>query len=194
MGRQILPLKEEYFDWLVNNILGPKVFKKYTTLCKELHRKKFRWFVHNDDNRCSDGLRLRDYFMEALRLDESHLEVKAFLRADCSVLEVMIALSQRANDITYDLNETQKNKTALFFLILLKNLRLDRFVDDMSRDGRFAPVAEAEIDDILEVMMDRTYGVDGDGGMFPLKKRHREDQSKVEIWYQMMHWLDENYS
>lgn len=193
MGRQIIPLKEEYFDWLVNNLLGKSIFSRYTKLCKELHSKKFRWFVHNDDNRCEDGLNLRDIFIEKKNLDESHLEVKYFLKGDCTVLEMMVALAQRMNNLMYDINDTQNDKTPKFFHEILVNLNLNRFVDGYNLGRDFDPVSEAQINEVLEIMMDRTYGVDGLGGMFPLKKHHREDQSKVEIYYQMMYWLDENY-
>lgn len=197
MGRTTL--NDEYFSWLYKLIARHP--RSYIKLCKELHKKKFRWFVHNDDNRCSDGLELRDKFIEDQRLDETHLEVIYFLKADCTVFEMLIALAQRMNDLMFDLSDTQRNKTARFFHEMVDNLGLARFTDNYSKfDGRtypigreFDPVTEAEINEILEILMDRTYGVDGRGGLFPLKKRHREDQSRVEIWYQMMTWLDENY-
>lgn len=189
MGRTTL--RDDYVLWLYKHI--GKLKPSYLKLCKELHRKKFRWFIQNDDNRCLDGLELRERFVEDTRLDESHTEVAYFLKEECSVLEVLVALAQRMNGLMYDLNDTGKNRSGEFFQEMLENLRLDRFTDNRSPDGRFPPVDEAEIDEILEVMMDRTYGVDGRGGLFPLKKRHKEDQSGVEIWYQMMVWLDENY-
>lgn len=189
MGRNNT-LKDDYFSWLYGLVKGKPSRVK---LCKELYLKKFRWFVHNDDNRCEDGLNLRDIFVEENDLDESHLEVNYFLKGECTVLEVMVALAQRMNDLMYDLNDTQNDKTPRFFLEMLTNLGLAEFTDNSTRDDRLGPGQEAEVDEVLEVLMDRTYGVDGRGGLFPLKKRHREDQSKVEIYYQMMYWLDENY-
>lgn len=192
MGRNTL--SNEYFDWLYKKATR-KTKLSYVKLCKELHSKKFRWFVHNDDNRCEDGRALRDRFCELKQLDESHLEVRHFLKADCTVFEIMVALAQRMNDITYDLNDTANNKTHIFFMAMIENLGLTRFVDSYGYgNGRFDPITEAHIDEILEVFLDRAYKPDGQGGLFPLKqKRHREDQSRVEIWYQMQNWLEENY-
>ena len=189
MGRT--RLKDDYFSWLIR--LVSKRDRRYEKLGQELHKKKFRWFVHNDENRCADGLALRDRFVELEGLDESHLEVEYFLKGDCTVLEMLIGLAMRMNDLMYDLDDTQKDKTPIFFWHLLKNLTLDRFDDGHGLRGEFDPAVEAEIDEILEILMDRTYGVDGLGGLFPLKKRNRKDQSVTEIWYQMMAWLDENY-
>ena len=197
MGRNTI--RDEYFSWLYKQI--DDRHRSHIKLCQELHRKMFVWSVHNDDNRCDDGIALRDRFIEDLRLDDSHVEVIYFLKEPCTVLEVLVALAGRMNDLMYDLNDTQRNKTPKFFYEMISNLGLDRYTDNHSRfDGssypmgtQFDPVSEAEINEILEIFLDRTYGVDGRGGLFPLKKRHREDQSRVEIYYQMMYWLDENY-
>lgn len=189
MGRTTI--REEYFSWLYKLIENRH--RSYIKLALELYRKPFTWQIRNDENRCEDGLALRDRFIELNQLDETHLEVKALLEGRCSMLEVMIALAERMNDLMYDLNDTQNNKTAKFFHCLLVNLRLDRFVDNYSHGRRFSPLAEAEIDEILEVCLDRTYGWDGTGGLFPMKKRPPKDQSRTEIYYQMMYWLDENY-
>lgn len=197
MGRKTL--REEYFSWLYK--LVDDRHRSYIKLARELHRKRFVWSVSNDDNRCKDGLTLRDRYIEIARLDESHLEVKSMLNAPCSVLEVLISLAERMNDLMYDLRDTRNNKTPKFFLEMISNLNLQRFTDNYSRfdgrsypmDKRFDPVTEAEIDEILEVFLGRTYGYDGFGGLFPLKRRPPNDQSRTEIYYQMMYWLDENY-
>jgi hypothetical protein len=189
MGRK--PIRDEYFSWLYAKIENRHY--SYTKLCRVLHDKKFVWSVNNDDNRCNDGIALRDRFIDEERLDESHLEVLYLLKEPCSVLEVMVALAERMNDIMYDLNDTQRLKTPKFFHQMLVNLNLNRFVDGYNLGRDFDPVSEAEIDEILEIWLGRTYGVDGRGGLFPIRNRHRQDQSQVELWYQMQLWLEENY-
>ena len=47
------------------------------------------------------------------------------------------------------------------------------------------------IDEILNKFIDRTYRASGYGGLFPLR-HSKEDQRKVEIWYQMAAYLIEN--
>ena len=183
-------LRDEYFSWLYS--LVGKQRRSYLKLCAFLHTKKFRWFIHNDDNRCDDGLNLRQFFVEEKRLDESHTEVRYFLQGDCTVFEVLVALAQRINDLMFDIRK-QDDHTSRWFLEMLENLRISRFTDEESRDDRLNPVSEAQVNEILEILMDRTYDTFGNGGLFPLKKRHTNDQSEVEIWYQLMSYLDENY-
>lgn len=193
MGRKIIPLKDEYYDWLVNHKLGGDVMRKYTKLCSELQDKAFKWFVPNDDNRCEDGLRLRDEFIEAKRLDEKHLEVKYFLRSPCTVLEVLVALSNRISYEMFDLKD-QKNHNARWFLEMVTNLGLDVYTDSTTKGDILDEMDAVAVDDRLETLMDRTYAYDGSrGGLFPLKKRPPSDQRNVEIWYQLMLYLDENY-
>lgn len=191
-------IKEEYFLWLYKLVDGRK--RSYRKLCRVLFDKRFRWSVHNDDNRGQDGLDLRDLFIEENALDESHLEVSYFLKGEWNMFEVMVALAQRINDVTYDL-KTQENKTPKWFMEMIQNLRLERFSDNYSRfDGSSYPIDKGfdivtyqEICDILENLLDRTYDFYGNGSLFPLKRKPPQDMSKVEIWYQLMLYLDENY-
>lgn len=188
MGRTTL--REEYFSWLLGLVANRK--PGYRKLCLFLHEKIFRWSVYNDDNRCEDGRKLRERFIAETHQDESHLEVRYFLKGDCSVLEVLIALAIRMNDLMFDLDH-QEDHTSKWFMEMLHNLGIDRFTDTISPYDRLDPVSEAKVDDILEIFMDRMYESDGRGGLFPLRRRVHKDQTKVEIWYQLMSWLDENY-
>lgn len=189
MGRKTL--RDDYFSWLYHRV-QPRP-RSYIKLCKQLHNKKFVWSVAKDENRCHDGIRLREIFIEENNLDESHLEVSYFLKGECTVFEMLVALADRIDVQTYDLR-THKNRTPKWFFELIQNLGLTRFTDGFDRGvDQFDPVADAEINEILEVFLGRTYDSYGRGGLFPLKKRNRKDQSRVEIWYQLMAWLDENY-
>lgn len=189
MGRKTT-LNEDYFSWLCNLIRDHR--HGYTVLCRELYNKTFRWHIHNDDNRCQDGLNLRELFIEEAGIDENHLEVRYFLKGECTVLEVLVALSKRINELMYDLNH-QEDHTSKWFQEMISNLKLDEFTDKLARGARFTEVTEMQIDTLLEICLDRTYDVYGRGGLFPLKKRHPKDMATVEIWYQLMAYLDENY-
>jgi len=183
-------LREDYFHWLYDRV-GSK-HHRYKLLCRELHRKRFRWHIHNDDNRCEDGINLRDIFAEERDLDEDHLEMRYFFKGDCTVFELLVALAHRMNELMFDLAE-QKDRSPKWFHEMLLNLGLNVFIDNYNLGRKFDPVTEAKIDDILEVLMDRTYDFYGRGGLFPLKKRPLKDQTQVEIWYQLMLYLNENY-
>lgn len=184
-------LKDDYFSWLYG--LVSKQSRSYVKLCKLLHQIRFYWSVENDENRCQDGLNLRDRFAEENHLDLAHLEVRYWMeKAPCSVFEVMVALAQRMDGLTYDL-KTHENKTSKWFYEMLQNLRLSRFTDNSSRFEDLGPVQEAEVCDTLCVTLDRAYDKSGTGSLFPLKRAHPRDMRKTEIWYQLMAWLDENY-
>lgn len=183
-------LKEDYFSWLYG--LVSKTPRSYMKLCRELHKYPFRWSVRNDDNRCADGISLRDRFIEEQNLDEAHLEVRYFLKGDCTVFEMMVALAERMDGITYDL-KTHEDKKSKWFLEMLQNLKLSRFTDNSTPHEELDPVQEATVCDTLQILLDRTYGRSGAGSLFPLKRRHPDDMSRTEIWYQLMAWLDENY-
>lgn len=184
MEKRRKTLRESYFDWLYKQIDGHR--RSYIKLCRILYDKKFRWSVALDDNRCEDGLDLRRQFADGM--DETHLEVQYFLKGDCTVFEMMVALAIRMNDQIYDLN-SQENKTPKLFQELLGNLGMLHFYDAL----HLSVTDEVRIDQILEILMDRTYGRDGSGSLFPLKRRPPKDMSRVEIWYQMMAYLNENY-
>jgi hypothetical protein len=78
-------LREEYFQYLYK--LVRPMPRTYYKLCKELHNKKYKWFIKNDDNRCEDGVNLRETFIEQGELDETHLEVQALQKGDCTLLK-----------------------------------------------------------------------------------------------------------
>jgi hypothetical protein len=61
---------------------------------------------------------------------------------------------------------------------LIKNLKLHNMYDPLT--SRKVDI----IDEKIEALIWRTYEPDGSGGFFPLKNA-KEDQTKVEIWYQM---------
>ena len=96
------------------------------------------------------------------------------------MLEMMIALSRRINDLNYD--PTDPDRTAHWFWILIDNLNLSDFSD---RNMNVA--AEAATYDTFKRVVERTYGANGIGGLFPLLSA-KQDQRRVEIWLQMQSW------
>jgi len=183
-------IDQRYFNWLYKLIGKQKLV--YRKLCQEIHAKKFRWFIPNDDNRCEDGLNLRDEFLQEGFIIASEAAIDKFLKRDCTVLEVLVALSQRIEFLMDDLNPKQ-NHTSKWFSEMLINLRLNDFTDTHTEIDEFYPTDVVKIDQILENLISRTYDYYGNGSLFPMKRRPPKDMSKVEIWYQLMLYLDENY-
>lgn len=149
-------------------------------LIKYLYTYKFRYHISNDENREKDA----NYILYMRYMDEFHLHynLNRIHERDCSVLEVLIALSVRCErDI---MEEPGSYDDAKWFWIMLDNLGFYDCTDDI--------FDEELVDYILETWLDRTFAYDGTGSIFPLK-RPKEDQRKVEIWYQMCEYINENY-
>ena len=164
-------LAEAYFSWLVEQVREEERHptKTYWDVLRLMHEKEFVWQVANDDNRIADGLELRYEFFENIRRRMRGTKEEVF--GPCSCLEVMIALSRR---MEFNAGESAEG----WAWQLLCNLELHKMSDPISRRKA------AKADEILDVLIWRNYQPDGVGGFFPLAWP-RDDQRKVEIWYQM---------
>lgn len=175
---------DEYYEWLKEMVDSSE---QYQLLIEALHEKEFRYFVPNDDNRAFEGRQLREQFCDEMNIEY----VESYFDFECTMLEMLIALSFRCEAIMSDKEFNVKAEE--WFWKILHNVGLDDFTDDYYVWDAFAPNWNAdEVDDILERIINRTYDKDGSGGLFPLNKS-RKDQRKVEIWYQMNVYLVENY-
>jgi len=170
-----------YFLWLYNRIQHPK--HEHRKLLRFLHSVEFRWHVPNDDNRIGDGKELRTKYCEThhiLTSDETY-------DAGASVLEVLIALADRMDDQLYE--PFVDSRSSIWFWEFLQNLGLAGFNDKKWYGKR----SEGVTLEVLDTWMDRKYDPSGSGGIFPVYKPHQPDQTKVELWYQLMAYLGENY-
>lgn len=178
------PLDEQYLTWLYSQVASVKLSKNprrsYWTLIRALYKTEFVWFVPNDDNRMEDGRDLRQEFIE-----EEGLGVvdHSWLTIGCSLLEMLLALSRR---LVFESGEDAGSSE--WFWHLLGNLNLGNFNDVHVS----TPAHEEYIHHVLETVVWRTYRSDGLGGLFPLREP-REDQRKVELWYQLSHYLLEGH-
>lgn len=154
----------EYYEWLISQIHIPNN-KTYLYLFERMHNLEFFWTVPNDDNRVHDGLDLRGEFLNGTRR-------KLSIDGDgVSILEVLVSLSRR---VAF----TAGGDAPQWAWKLLKNLHLTKMFDPLSDDNI------ERIDEILDAVVWRTYRRDGQGGFFPLKNAV-DDQTKIEIWYQL---------
>lgn len=177
---------DDYFLWLCKLVKAED--SNYLYLLNKLHSIEFYWTVDNDDNRAEDGKALRSKF-----ISETGLEVytdldSQFLYRPCSVLEMLIALACRwENDVMVDIKEdTDASK---WFWIMIDNLGFFREEFD---DKHFDDRKSKEILKRVYNLLDRKYNADGFGGLFPLRNPLK-DQTKVEIWYQINSYFNENY-
>jgi hypothetical protein len=174
-------LENSYFEWLVAQTEDPEVSDpRYThwSLLRQLHQKEFVWLIANDDNRVEDGRELRYEFS----YDTKRRLTPEWHSFPVSVLEMIIALSKR---LTFQAD----GEVRTWFWHLMANLGLDHISDDRYNAK---PTTIKVIDQTLETLIWRNYDYSGDGGLFPLSDP-KEDQRRVEIWYQMNAYIISTY-
>lgn len=155
----------------------------YHKLFDQLLGVDFYWEIPLDENRSADGLEVRRLYLdknpEKVKLVEGGSDI--FMKANCSVLEMLIGLANRMNgDVNF--NDGKLKKIFENFWELLENLGL-KDCDDVVYDHE-------KVDVILNILLNREYESSGKGGLFPLKNAQK-DQKKVEIWYQMQAYFNE---
>jgi hypothetical protein len=172
------PLDDAYLSWLYSQIGSVKLknrARSYWRLARQLYTKEFVWFVPNDDNRVEDGRDLRAEFLEAAELEAD----ANWMDLGCSFLEMMVGLSRR-------LSFEAEGEARDWFWHLMDNLQLRECNDR-------AAWLDEDVDEILSRVIYRNYQSNGVGGLFPLQTAH-EDQTQIELWYQMAAYLLEHNS
>lgn len=170
------PLDELYFKWLYELVAEPNFEEgslTYWHVLKILFEKEFVWVVANDENRIQDGKALR---IEFLNVNDIQTADSVWIELGCSVLELMVGLARR---FAFEAD----GEPHYWFWVLMDNLGLFRFSDD-------TVLPEERIDDLLDRFIYRKYEPSGLGGLFPLENP-REDQRKVELWYQLSEYIME---
>lgn len=170
-------LKEEYLRWLESQLkdeLSPQTTSLWG-LTNVLAEREFEQKVPMDDNRIQDGLDLRYYYAtevsptSSARLDR--------LLGPVSFLEVLIGLSRR---MAFQAGGSPGG----WAWVLLGNLELQKMTDPLTR------VKQVKIERVMETVINRSYSPDGRGGFFPLAWPD-EDQTRVELWYQLHAYIAE---
>lgn len=173
-------VRKDYLIWLSDlvDISDKDEAGGYGFLIKALFRKEFYWIIDKDENRAEEGKNLRGIFCDECGIDD----IPDSINGPCTVLEMLIGLAKRWND-EVSLSDNEDN-SSVYFWEMIANLGLEGCTDD-----KFDPEMVREK---LENLMDRSYGTDGKGSLFPLSKS-KEHQNEIEIWYQLQNYLMENY-
>lgn len=171
------PLEETYFKWLAVQVVNTRPRnprQTYWEILKQLHTTEFKWSVRNDDNRVEDGKELRAEFLQ-----ETFGEVlsDSWRDQECSFLEMLIALSRRCAF------QTERVSPSEWFWHLLGNVELH--ISDWDYESLRM---HNYVDQVLQVINNRTYEKNGRGGLFPLRDAD-VDLRQVELWYQMNYYL-----
>lgn len=174
-------LKNEYFMWIFDIISHDRysVNTKYSALLEHLFAINFTWLIDMDENRAKDGLSLRhkfgdenEYRLEFIDQELGHLP--------CSVLEMMVALAYRCEDSIMG-DERFGDRTGYWFWGMVVSLDLG-----MMTNRKYDPIY---VDGVINRFLDRQFEPNGDGSLFTTKDPNK-DFRNVEIWYQMMDYLN----
>lgn len=171
-------IEREYFNWIYDMVCKGRYAKEnsYRKLLEYLHSVEFTYIIPKDENRAEDGLSLRYRFAYFHKYPAA---VETLLDGPCSVLEMMIALSISCEEIMDD--PGIGDRTAQWFWMMIVNLGLGgmydyRFIEEVAENAVVA-------------FLNREYDPDGRGGLFRIRNCD-SDMRKLEIWVQMLWYLD----
>lgn len=169
-------VQKRYFDWMCGLVCNDK----YSSLLHHLNSIDFTYIIAMDGNRAEDGVDLRYRFGYECGIDDSIIATYLDDHPS-SVLEVMVALALRSEEMIYG-NVDDHGPLAQMFWTMIKNLGLDAMTDcNYNADY---------VDEVIFEFLNREYKYNGDGGLFVVQNPMR-DMRDVEIWYQMNWYLNE---
>lgn len=176
-------IRQQYFDWMYYLVCDDDdVVPSYRDLLHCLNEIEFTYILEMDGNRASDGVELRYRFGYENSIPNSYIEVYLDDRP-CSVLEMMVALAFACEEHIMD-DPDIGNRTSEWFWDMIRNLGLED-MDDENFDEDYAY-------DVIFRFLNRDYEPNGKGGLFTLN--HCEyDLRTIDIWYQLMWFLNENF-
>lgn len=180
-------MNDGYFEWLCDR----GGLSKSRHLAEIMDNIPFKVIVPNDTNRETDGLNLREIYCDTVHPIGNRWPREG----PPSILEVLIALSERTAFLIFDpaapSDEAVSHSVMTMILVNLGVYIYDDFRPCWTAraDGKELEVTK-KIRKTFEKWNDRKYFSNGKGGIFPLN-RPKEDQRKVELWYQMQDYIQE---
>ena len=170
-------IKDDYFDWMCHFVTSDQ---SWMNLLKFLHQVKFIYFLDMDANRAEDGIDLRYRFAYENGYSYQAIE-NEFGGLVCSVFEMMLALAIRCEE--HIMNDPDiGDRFDKWFWDMITSLDLFIFTNDKFDEE----VALFKIDRFLN----REYEPNGFGGLFTIYNTQK-DLRTIDIWYQMMLYLNE---
>lgn len=171
-------LREDYFKWMYNTVCDGRFADEngYHKLLSYLDRIDYYWILPDDSNRAADGeedLRWRFLFWNGL---EEHVNE---LRGPCSVLEMILAMAYRCEEIMDD--AVIGDRTGQWFWNMINNLGLGGMTDSRF-DINY-------VEEVIEKFLNRDYEPNGRGSLFVVRNCD-VDLRDVNTWTCMLWYLD----
>lgn len=168
-------LNKRYFDWLCQLVH----VEGYSMLMHLLYSIDFYALIDMDENRATDGIDLRYRFGRENDIPDS-VTASLLDTHPCSVLEMMVALADRCETHIMG-NPEIGDRCGQWFREMLWSLGLES-----ETDGYFD---EEYCLKTIVSFLERDYRKDGKGSLF-FNRGTIRDMTKIEIWYQMMEYLN----
>lgn len=173
-------VKDLYFDWMTNLVIpDERIRRDYSQLLYALNNLIFYFTIPLDENRAVDGAQLRYRFGYENNI-EQYIVKNELDNRECSMLEMMVALALRGEENIMD-DPDLGNRMSSWFMEMIESLKLI----EMTNDNFDQQWVEFRVDCLLN----HKYEPNGDGGLFTVTNP-RKDMRNVEIWYQMMWYLN----
>lgn len=184
----MIDLEDLYFEWLLGRLDPDGVTEGVAYLCGLLHNCEFHRRVGNDINRAIDGANLRKEFLS--EFEEANFDphvTNNLMAQECSWFEMLVALS-RSLDYLYDGGVGGR------FIELISNLGLDELaIHYPSRSKAQVVKDQREVDIVTNEVDHSLFEANGQGGLFPLRRRDHSDQRKLELWDQAGSYFNERF-
>lgn len=176
-------IENDYLYWMRDLVRNPGMTRGngYLQLLRKLHEIPFHSSLYMDENRAEDGRELRYRFGYERGYSNEEIGDTLDRRQDCSMLEMMVALSLRIEENIMH-NDEEGNRIGVWFWNMIASLGLMG-----EYDGNFYA---GEVESAVRTLRSRWYDRDGRGGLFTVR-RSQADMRTMEIWYQMNEWLNE---
>lgn len=194
MDQESEKIISEYFDWLTTLVDRSPNGKKYSKMLKCLHENQFKAINIFDRNRQNDARDLRKTYFNSIYYKIYSLsscpEIILFgeqIINLCTFLELLICISKRMEfEMTSD--SDMDYSTNRWFWELISNIGFDKYSDD---DWDLYD-SEKEIINRINIINNRKYEQNGNGGLFPIHTPPYRMRN-MDLWYQMMKYLQEKY-
>lgn len=172
-----ISVEVDYFEWLRDVIhMYEPAYEHYSALIKMMYDLEYHYTLQVDDDRSVDGKTLRNIY--ARETGDKYIH---YWNGSCSVLEMLVALSVRADkDIT---GVPDNDGSFVWFWTFVENLGLMEY-----DDSHFDPDAVCQI---IDDWMERRYQKNGFGGLFPVQNESGRDQRNLSTWQQLCQYIME---
>lgn len=174
---------EQYYDWLYKIVCGewePRNLS-FHSLLMFLYNRDYIPACEMDECRATDGMNLRYRFATENNIPYAKIDA-SFYDIPCSMLEMMVGLAIRIEEHIME-DSSAGNRVGQWFWNMVVSLGLAAMDD--SRFDRY------RADTIIDRFLSRTYQPNGAGGLFTLD-HPVDDMRRIDIWYQLMAYLNEN--